>query len=150
MIIQISLNSTIYGIAMTQPFFYTTNSQFKEHKNDMLTWHLVSKPWNRLIYLIRVTLMFINTDIKLVETGFQLAQADFPRPNSLKQIMSPFPCDRLLFCGWEYSYFHSLPVMSRDEAVQLIGELSLLSEWFTMAYCMWKISTPFGRGGLSL
>ena len=73
-------------------------------------------------------MMLIDTDIKLVETGFQLAQADFPRANSLKQIMSPFPCDRLLFCGWEYSYFHSLPVMSRNEALRLIGELSLLYE----------------------
>ena len=150
MIIQIPLNSTIYGIAIIQPFLYTTNSQFKEHKNDMLTWHLVSKPWNKLIYLIRVTLMFIDTDIKLVETGFQLAQADFPQRNSLRQIMSSFPCDRLLFCGWEYSYFYSLPVMSRNETVWFIGELSLLSEWFTMAYCMWKFSTWFGRCGLSL
>ena len=72
--------------------------------------------------------MFIDTDIKLVETGSQLAQADFPRPNSLKQIMSSFQCDRLLFCGWEYTYFYSLPVMSHNEAVWFIGELSLLSD----------------------
>ena len=150
MIIHIPLNSTIHGIAIIQPFFYATNSQFKENKNDMLTWHLVSKPWNKLIYLIRVTLMFIDTDIKLVETGFQLAQADYPRPNSLKQIMSSFPCDRLFFCGWEYRYFYSFPVMSRNETVWFIDELCLLSHWFAMAYCMWKFSTWLGRGGLSL
>ena len=69
--------------------------------------------------------MFINTGIKLVETGFQLAQADFPRPNSLKQIMSSSPCDRLLFCGCEYSYCYSILVMSRNEAMRPIGLLHM-------------------------
>ena len=84
----------------------------------MLTWHLVSKQWNKLIYLIRVTLMFIDTDIKLVETGFQLAQADFPRPNSLKQIMSSFLCDRLLFSwlGVQLSLFFTRNVAEWSRA----------------------------------